>query len=184
MAQVIIHATVSLDGFMADKDGGSDWMFGFPVAPEDESLVRKVVVEIGAVVGGANKAQTIEDGEAPYGGGLQVPVYLMTHCAHEPVQKDGTTYTFVVDDLERAVELAKQDAGDRSVSLLGGSIARQCLEMGLVDEIQLHVVPILLGHGISLFAGLDRRIDLERVETAAYAGEAHLRYRVGPSAVA
>lgn len=179
MGQVLIHATVSLDGFMADGDGGTDWMYGFPVAPEDEELVAKVTEGIGAVVGGANEAQTIEDGETPYGGSLQVPVYLMTHSAHEPVEKDGVTYTFVVDDIERAVELAKQAAGDhRSVSLLGGSIARQCLALGLVDEIQLHVVPILLGKGISLFAGLDRRVDLERVETAAVAGEAHVRYRV------
>ncbi|RBM10559.1 deaminase [Prauserella sp. PE36] len=179
MARVIIHATVSLDGFMADSDGGTDWMSGFPIAPEDEELVEKVTKEIGAVVGGANKAQTIEDGEVPYGGSLRVPVYLMTHSAHEPVEKDGVTYTFVVDDIERAVELAKQAAGDdKSVSLLGGSIARQCLALGLVDEIQLHVVPILLGKGISLFAGLDRRVDLERVETAAFAGEAHVRYRV------
>lgn len=179
MAQVMIHATVSLDGFMADRDGGTDWMFGFPVAPEDEELVRKVTAEIGAVVGGANKAQTIEDDGVPYGGDLRVPVYLMTHRAREPVEKDGVTYTFVVDDIARAVELAMQAAGDdKAVSLLGGSIARQCLALGLVDEIQLHVVPILLGEGISLFAGLDRRVDLERVETAAFASESHVRYRV------
>ncbi|WP_150460254.1 dihydrofolate reductase family protein [Nesterenkonia ebinurensis] len=178
MAQVIIHATVSLDGFMADRAGGTGWMSGFSVAPEDEELVGKVMDEIGAVVGGANKAQTIEDGEAPYGGNLRVPVYLMTRSAHKPIEKDGVTYTFVVDDISRTVELAKQAAGDRSVSLLGGSIARQCLALGVVDEIQLHVVPILLGDGVSLFTGLDRRIHLERVDTAAFAAEAHMRYRV------
>jgi dihydrofolate reductase len=64
------------------------------------------------------------------------------------------------------------------VSLLGGSISRQCLELGLVDEILLHVVPVLLGNGIPLFAGLSKRIDLERLETAAFASETHLRYRV------
>lgn len=179
MAQVLIHATVSLDGFMADKDGGSGWMDGFPVAPEDGELVEKVTEQIGAVVGGANKAQTIEDGETPYGGDLRVPVYLMTHSAHEPVEKDGVTYTFVVDDITRAVEFARRAAGEgKSVSLLGGSVARQCLELGLVDEIQLHVVPILLGSGISLFAGLDRRVDLERLEAVSFAGEVHVRYRV------
>lgn len=182
MAQVIIHATVSLDGFMADTDGGSDWMSGFPIVPEDQQLVGTVMDEIGAVVGGANKNQTIADGEAPYGGALGVPVYLMTHNVHEPVEKDGVTYTFVVDDIEQAVEVAKQTAGDRSVSLLGGSIARQCLALGLVDQIQLHILPILLGGGISLFAGLDTRVDLERVDTAAFAGEAHVRYRVRPVA--
>lgn len=178
MAKVLIHATVSLDGFMADVHGGVDWMNGFPSAPEDEDVVRSVVQELGAVVGGANKSQTIEDGEVPYGGMRNVPVYLMTHSAHEPIEKDGVTYTFIVDDITHAVESAKQAAGDKLVSLLGGSISRQCLELGLVDEIQLHVVPILLGEGISLFAGLDKRIKLERVDTSAFASETHLRYRV------
>ncbi|MCA5893626.1 dihydrofolate reductase family protein [Isoptericola sp. NEAU-Y5] len=178
MAKVMIHATVSLDGFMADSEGGSDWMSGFPVAAEDRDLVAGVMAEVGAVVGGANQAQTIEDDEMPYGGTLGVPVFLMTHRPHEPIEKDGVTYAFVVDDIEEAVGAAKRAAGGKSVSLLGGSIARQCLTRGLVDEIQLHVVPILLGEGISLFAGLGRRVDVERVETVGFAGEAHLRYRV------
>jgi dihydrofolate reductase len=178
MAKVIIHATVTLDGFMADVDGGVDWMNGFPSAPEDEDVVGRVAQELGAVVGGANKTQTIEDGEIPYGGMSKMPVYLMTHSAHEPIEKDGVTYTFVVDDIGQAVESAKQAAGDKWVSLLGGSISRQCLELGLVDEIHLDVLPILLGEGISLFAGLGKRIKLERVETSAFASETHLRYRV------
>jgi dihydrofolate reductase len=178
MSKVIIHATVTLDGFMADANGGVDWMNGFPSAPEDEEVVGRVVQELGAVVGGANKTQTIEDGEVPYGAMVKVPVYLMTHRAHEPIEKDGVTFTFVVDDIAQAVETAKQAAGDKWVSLLGGSISRQCLELGLVDEIQLHVLPILLGDGISLFAGLSKRIKLERVETSAFASETHLRYRV------
>lgn len=178
MSKVMIHATVSLDGFMADVHGGVDWMNGFPVAPEDEAVVVRVMEEIGAIVGGANQAQTIEDGEAPYGGTLDVPVYLMTHTAHDPIEKDDVTYNFVVDDIAAAVGSARQAAGNKFVSLLGGRISRQCLELGLVDEIQLHVVPILLGEGISLFTGLSRPIRLERLDTSAFAGEAHLRYRV------
>jgi dihydrofolate reductase len=178
MAKVIIHATVTLDGFMADTQGGLDWMFDFASADADGTLVNKVMAEIGAIVGGANKTQTIEEGEMPYGGMLKVPVYLMTHRAHEPIEKDGVTYTFVVDDITQAVEAAKKAAGDKSVSLLGGSISRQCLKLGLVDEIQLHVVPVLLGDGLSLFGGLGERINLERIETAAFASETHLRFRV------
>lgn len=178
MATVIIHATVTLDGFMADTEGGIDWMFGMPTVAADEEVVKQVMDRIGAVVGGANKAQTVEDGEEPYGGMLKVPVYLMTRQEHEPIEKDGTTYTFVVDDIGLAVETAKEAAGDKWVSLLGGSISRQCLRMGLVDEIHLDIVPLILGDGISLFAGLGQRVDLERVETSGFAGEAHLRYRV------
>ncbi|MCP2032613.1 dihydrofolate reductase [Okibacterium sp. HSC-33S16] len=178
MSKVFIHATVTLDGFMADLGGGVDWMNGFPSAPEDEEIVGKIMQELGAVVGGANKTQTIDDGEVPYGAMVKVPVYLMTHSAHEPIEKDGVTYTFVVDDIAQAVGSAKQAAGNKWVSLLGGSVSRQCLELGLVDEIQLHVVPVLLGEGISLFTGLTKQIKLERVETLAYASETHLRYRV------
>jgi riboflavin biosynthesis pyrimidine reductase len=54
MAQVLVHATVSLDGFMADPDGGIDWMFGFPSAPEDDEVVQRILAQVGAVVGGAN----------------------------------------------------------------------------------------------------------------------------------
>ncbi|GII94213.1 dihydrofolate reductase family protein [Sinosporangium siamense] len=178
MATVIVHATITLDGFMAKEDGGVDWMFGRPSAPEDDAVVGTVMSRIGAVVGGANKTQTIEDGEIPYGGMLKVPVYLMTHSAHEPIERDGTTYNFVVDDINEAVRLATQAAGDGWVSLLGGTISRQCLRLGLVDELHLDVAPVLLGDGISLFAGLGRHIELERLDTSAFASEAHLRYRV------
>jgi dihydrofolate reductase len=163
---------------MADSQGGMDWMFGLPTADEDGTLIKALWDRIGAVVGGANKTQTIEEGELPYGGMLKVPVYLMTHTAHEPVDRDGTRYSFVVDDIARAVASAKADAGGKDVSLLGGSISRQCLKLGLVDEIQLHVVPVLLGAGIPLFGGLGQRINLERIATAAFASETHLRYRV------
>jgi dihydrofolate reductase len=178
MSKVMIHATVSLDGFMADLNGGVDWMNGFPIDPADEAVVARVVEEIGAVVGGANKTQTIEDGEIPYGGILGAPVFLMTHSPHEPVEKDGIIHNFVVEDVTEAVTAAKLAAGEKWVSVLGGSVSRQCLEKGLVDEIVLDVVPILLGNGISLFTGLGERITLERLETSAFASEVHLRYRV------
>ena len=176
--KVIIHATITLDGFMADTNGGMDWTNDVRVADEDMKLVGNIMEEIGAIVGGANKTQTIEEGEEPYGGSLKIPVYLMTHSAHEPIKKDGVTYTFVVNDIAQAVEAAKKAAGGKSVSLLGGKISKQCLKLGLVDEIQLHVVPVLLGDGISLFGGLGERINLERIETKAFADENHLRFRV------
>ncbi|MBK8468487.1 MAG: dihydrofolate reductase family protein [Candidatus Phosphoribacter sp.] len=178
MATVIIHATVTLDGFMADVGGGVAWMSGVRTVADDEAVVKRVLDHIGAVVGGANKSATIDDGEEPYGGMLKVPVYLMTHTSHEPIEKNGTTYTFVVEDISLAVATASEAAGDKWVSLLGGSISRQCLRRGLVDEIHLDVVPLLLGDGIPLFAGLGERVELERLDTSGFADEAHLRYRV------
>ena len=180
MSKVFIHATVTLDGFLAEPDGGVDWMFDFPSAPEDQVVVDRVCARIGAVVGGANKSRTIEEDERPYGGMVKAPVFLMTHHAADPIERDGITYTFVVDDIAAAVAAAKEAAGGKWVSLLGGSISRQCLQLGLVDEIHLDVVPVLLGDGISLFGGLGTRIDLERLETSAFASETHLRFRVDP----
>ncbi|HWK81044.1 MAG TPA: hypothetical protein VNP95_09745, partial [Thermomicrobiales bacterium] len=82
MGKVIIHATVTLDGFMADPDGGVDWMFDVASVDEDDALIQGVMAELGAVVGGANRTQTIEDGEEPYGGMLKIPVFEMTHTPH------------------------------------------------------------------------------------------------------
>ncbi len=182
MALVFIDATVTLDGFLADVDGGVDWMFDFPCAPEDQGVVDRVVANIGAVVGGSNATNTIEDGEIPYGGLTTVPVFLMTHTHADPIERDGATYTFVVDDIAAAVAAAKEAAGEKWVSLLGGKVSRQCLRLGLVDEIHLDVLPVLLGDGIPLFAGLGMRVDLERLETSAFASETHLRFRVVRSA--
>lgn len=178
MAKVLIHATVTMDGFMADSNGGVDWMFDFETVAEDFQVVRDVMGSIGAIVAGANKSQTIEDGEEPYGGGLKVPVYLMTHTPHVPVTKNDVTYHFVVDDLEHAVSTAKDASGDKYVSLLGGKIARQALRLELVDEIQLHVSPLILGDGFSLFAGLGQTVHLKRLATQAFADEIHLRFAV------
>lgn len=177
IATVIIHATITFDGYLADADGGVDRMFGRPSAPEDDGVVALVMETIGAIVDGVNRRPTIEEGEIPYGGILQVPVYLMTHTATEPVVRDGITYTFVVDDIADAVEPAKQDAKDGFFSLLDGKISRQCLALGLVDELHLDIAPVLLGGGISLFEGLGQHIELERIQTSAFASEVHLAYR-------
>ena len=178
MGKIIIHATITLDGFMADTNGSVDWMSDLEATDQDYAVVNKVMEEIGAVVGGSNKTNTIEEGEVPYGGMLKIPVYLMTHEAHEPIEKDGITYNFFVNNITQAVEAAKAAAGDKSVSLLGGSISRQCLKLGLVDEIVLDVEPLLLGDGISLFGGLEQKIKLKRLETEAFASETHMRFSV------
>jgi dihydrofolate reductase len=178
MGKVFIHATITLDGYIADIHGSVDWMSDLEAIAEDYAVVNKVMADIGAVVGGSNKTNTIEEGEVPYGGALKAPVYLMTHEAHEPIEKDGTTYTFVVNDIKQAVAAAQAAAGDKDVALLGGTIARQCLKLGLVDEIVLDIEPLLLGEGISLFGGLGESIKLERVDTSAFAAETHVRYKV------
>src|SRR4051794_25912269 len=111
---------------------------------------------------------------------FHVPVFVVTHHPRETLEKQGgTSFAFVTDGFESAVERAQAAAGDRNVSLAGGaSVVRQALAAGVLDELQLHVAPVLLGGGTSLFAGArPARLEVIRVLEAAHA--THIRYRVG-----
>ena len=115
--------------------------------------------------------------EPPFGH----PVFVLTHHAREPLEMNGgTTFTFVTDGIESALARARAAAGDKDVLVAGGgSAAQQFLAAGLLDELQLHVVPLLLGGGVRLFdhLGPDRReLALERV--IASPAVTHLAYRV------
>jgi dihydrofolate reductase len=111
------------------------------------------------------------------------PVFVLTHHAREPVAKrGGTTFTFVTDGIEVALEQARGAAGDKDVAVGGGAdVAQQYLEAGLLDELQVHVAPVLLGDGVRLFGGrltgALRELECTRVLESP-SGVAHLRYRV------
>ena len=92
----------------------------------------------------------------------------------------GTTYHFVTDGIESALEQAKKVAGGKDVMLWGGgNITQQYLAAGLLDELELHVVPVLLGDGARLFDNLgDAEVQLEQVRAVEAPGVAHLKYRV------
>ena len=110
------------------------------------------------------------------------PVFVLTHHPREPVQKEGgTTFTFVTDGIESALEQARAAAGDGDVAVAGGAdVVQQYLEAGLIDEMQLHVVPLLLGDGVRLFdgalPGAPRTLECARVIESP-TGVTHLTYR-------
>ena len=106
------------------------------------------------------------------------PVFVLTHHAREPLVLGETTFTFVTDGVESAVEQARAAVGDKDVLVAGGAeAAQQVLAAGLLDEMQLHVVPILLGSGTRLFEGFGPAgLELTRVVDSPAA--THLRYRV------
>ena len=109
------------------------------------------------------------------------PVFVVTHAEAEPQEKrGGTTFTFVTDGVESAVAQAKEAAGGKDVTVAGGaSIAQQCLRAGLLDELQLHVSPLLLGGGVRLFDDRgDDQIEVELLRVVDAPGVTHLRYRV------
>ena len=111
---------------------------------------------------------------------FHVPVFVVTHEAREDLVKSDTTFTFVSDGIESALAQARAAAGNKDVSIGGGAdIAQQYLKAGLVDEIQIHVAPLLLGGGIRLFDQLgDAQIKLEKTRVIDSPSVTHLRFRV------
>jgi dihydrofolate reductase len=153
------------------------------------AIVEETVARMGAVVMGrsmfSNGAGPWEDdpksdgwwGDDPP---FHAPVFVLTHHAREPLPKDGgTTFTFVTDGVESAIEQARAAAGQKDVQIAGGASAiQQALAAGLLDEIQISIAPRLLGGGTPLFGpGADTAaVELTRVVDAP--GVTHLRYRV------
>jgi dihydrofolate reductase len=113
--------------------------------------------------------------DAPY----EVPVFVVTHHAREPLHLRGGSFTFVTDGIEATLAQATEVAGDKDVLVAGGaSLAQQYLAAGLLDELQIHVVPLFLGDGVRLFDEVDPAVDLELTRTVESPTVTHLRYRV------
>jgi dihydrofolate reductase len=109
------------------------------------------------------------------------PVFVLTHHPREPLpMRGGTTYTFVSEGIEAALEQARTAAGEKDVGLAGGAdVAQQYLAAGLLDEVQIHLVPVLLGGGVRLLDHLDPgRVKLEPTRVLESPAVTHLRYRV------
>jgi dihydrofolate reductase len=106
-------------------------------------------------------------------------VFVVTHHPREPLTLADTTFTFVTDGIESALAQAREAAGDRDVFVGGGAaIINQYLAAGLLDEIELHVTPILLGGGERLFEGVGQDVRLEQIRVVEAPGVVHLTYRV------
>ena len=110
---------------------------------------------------------------------FHAPVFVLTHYPREPLEMEGgTTFHFVVEGIESALARAREAAGDKDVAISGGaSTAQQYLRAGLVDEMEIHVVPLLLGGGERLFEGVDGALEpFECVELVSSPVVAHFRY--------
>jgi dihydrofolate reductase len=109
-----------------------------------------------------------------------VPVFVLTHHAREPVPMDGgTTFHFVTDGIESALDKARAAAGDEDVLILGGASAiQQYLAAGLVDELRLHIAPMILGAGERLLENVGD-LKLEPIDVVASHAATHVKYRVG-----
>lgn len=174
LGDVLWHVAMSLDGFIADTDDGVGWAFGHG---RPGPLADRVVQATGAIVAGRRlyEIATQRQGGAIYGGAWSGRVFVLTHAPPKTGAIDGVT--FHEGAVGAVVDLAREAAGGRSVGIFGASVARQCLAAGLVDEIVVHVVPVLLGQGLRLYDGADV-VALERVAVAGSDQIADLRYRV------
>ena len=110
---------------------------------------------------------------------FHMPVFVLTHHEREPLTLSDTTFTFVTGGLEAALEQARTAAAGRDVAIGGGAeVINQSLVAGLVDELELHVVPLVLAGGARLFEGLGPELALEQVRAIEAPGVTHLKYRV------
>jgi dihydrofolate reductase len=169
---------ISLDGYIAGRDDSMDWAFahGKPTAMADE--IRK---RLGAILAGrrwyelANERWDGVDGL--YGGAYDGPVFVLTHSP--PNGGVNPRVRFISDGIEEAVLTARSAAGEKDVGIFGASLSRQCVDARLLDEIVLHLAPVLLGGGVRLFGnGSDERVELERVSVGEAEELTDLRFRV------
>jgi dihydrofolate reductase len=110
---------------------------------------------------------------------FHMPVFVLTHHQREPLTLSDTTFTFVTDGIEAALEQARAAAGEKDVLIGGGAdVINQYLAAGHVDELELHIVPLLLGGGARLFEGIGPDLELEQIRVVEAPGVAHLKYRV------
>jgi dihydrofolate reductase len=191
MIRVIFDISMSLDGFVTASnvqpeeplgDGGQrlhEWAFG-----EDErnrELLAEAVDAVGAVIAGRRTYDLSvpwwgADGPA---GPARVPVFVVTHAEPKEVPEDGV-YTFVTDGIGVALEEAKAVAGDKDVAVMGGAeIGQHYIREGLIDEISIHLVPVLFGAGTKMFEHLgSEHIQPETAGVIETPEATHLRFRI------
>jgi len=196
MGRVVVDLSISLDGFVAGPndgptnplgDGGGQlfewWTAGDePIGSDDRfrppARSRDVVAEMfdcGAIITGRRTFDIAGGwgGHHPVG----APFFLLTHHLPERWVGPGTDGTVVTEGIERALELAQSAAGTRPIGVCSADVAQQFLRAGLLDEVHLSLVPLLLGDGVRLFAGVgDVELDCTRVVESD--GVTHLRYAV------
>jgi dihydrofolate reductase len=184
MAKVILGATMSLDGFINDRNGSVAALYPDLAALRETAPLRESIQNTGAVVMGRNSFAMAEDPDSiadTYE--YQVPIFVLTHQPPErhPRENDRLSFTFVTDGIENGIARAKAAAGDKDVTVIGAaSTARQCLQAGLADELHMAIMPVLLCGGLRMFDDMD--VDPIRLQKRKVVelpgGSMHIEYRI------
>jgi dihydrofolate reductase len=192
MGQVVLAMSMSLDGFIAGPNvavdqplgqGGErlhDWMFVGKTEREAALFEEQSFQTTGAIIMGR---RTFDVGVGPWGDNptFHTPCFVLSAAAQQKIVKQGgTTYTFVTDGIESAFARARAAAAGKNVRLFGGAnAAQQYIKAGLLDELHIHLVPVLLGEGIRLFEHLGtKQIVLQQTSVIQSPGVTHLTFRV------
>jgi dihydrofolate reductase len=198
MTKIYTGASMSLDGYISGPEvTGFDRLFAWyeegdvaiptlkpelphHVTPASAEVVRMTMGETGVFVVGRKLFDITNgwDGMHPYG----IPIVVVTHSVPEDwvAAHPDAPFTFVTEGVERAIDVARGIAGDKYIGVNAGTIASQCLDLHLLDEVWLSLVPLVLGAGDPFFTGLGNApFDLEGPLSIAPSGRVtHLRYRV------
>jgi dihydrofolate reductase len=183
MAKVIAGMTMSLDGFVADRNGSVERLYPDLEGLHGTEYMNDMIRRTGAVIMGRRAFDMADDPDWYVGNyEFQVPIFVLTHRPPRvaPKHDEHLTFTFVTDGVASAVAQAKSAAGAKAVQSIGGaSVTRQLLEAGLVDELNIDVMPVLLGEGLRLFEERDLgRIQLETIDVLQIGPRTSLRFRV------
>ncbi|MFC4944608.1 dihydrofolate reductase family protein [Pseudonocardia sp. GCM10023141] len=192
MATSVLYMSMSLDGFIAgpgDEPGNPggdgfmrlhDW-YGFDQDGEIADLdgmgghFMRETMATGALVAGR---RTVEQVDHWSGDAHGVPIFVPSHRPPGPSVANHPMVTYVSDGIVSAMAQARSAAGDRDVVVLGGYTAQQALAAGVLDELQIHQIPVLFGSGRRLFDVLPERVELEIARVIDTPDATHLRYRV------
>ncbi len=189
MSTSVLFMSMSLDGYIADPNdylGGEDdhrlhnWFAPGGEWAEPSKATAGLFEEMkacGAVVAGRRTAELMDHWGGDHGG---LPIFVPSHRPPGPAARWGyPLVTYVTDGIESTMAQAKAAAGDRNVHMVGGYVARRAIEAGVLDELQIHQVPVLLGGGRRLFDELPSLVELEIVRVIDTPEATHIRYRVG-----
>jgi len=191
MGKVIFVISMSLDGFITAANqtpdepigkGGErlhDWAMDSE-DPRNREILTQGIGEIGAVITGRrNYNDSIKswDTDGPTGP-ARLPVFVVSHSIPKETPKGGV-YTFV-NGIEKALEKAKAAAGDKNVSVMGGAnIGQQYFKAKLIDEVQIHLIPVIFGSGTRMFEHIgSEHIVLKNIKAVQTEAATHLRFRV------
>lgn len=200
MSNVILNISMSLDGFIAGTNDSQKqplgdqgdilqaWMFSgdqtsrtnsfFKLSSIDKDVFDSASEQTGAMIVG-RRTYDIVNG---WGGSHpleNVPVFVLTHSIPDTPPEGTTPFTFITDGVEQAVKQAKEVAGSKDVSVGTASIAQQCIELGLLDGLDLHIAPVLLNKGVRLFDHIGgQSVTLKSTEIIEGTGVIHVKYDV------